>query len=179
MKYVHLSLSLCTVLFRTHSLHCIVDSGLRNLIGLLPTVCRDTRVLSRALTALGSLQLGSRACVRVSKDLWYLRSLPPFYYYFFDCAHGRTNIKSANCRKHFPRISRVYINFKNYFLWSFQSIREKLTHVMEISIDMNRECTHFTHSNNNNNYYITVYLAPPPLSARTFTIGLSGSRGTR
>ncbi len=48
--------------------------------GLLPTTCRDTRVLSRAFAALGSLKLGSRVSVSVSKDHWYLRSLPPFYF---------------------------------------------------------------------------------------------------
>ncbi len=50
----------------------IVDSGLRKLnttVGLLPTVCRDTLVLSRVPAALGSLQLGSRGCVRVSEDI--------------------------------------------------------------------------------------------------------------
>ncbi len=71
--YVHLSLSLCTE-------HCRLGLEKLNItLGLLPTVCRDSRVPSRALTALGSLQLGSRVCVHISKDLWYLRSLPPFY----------------------------------------------------------------------------------------------------
>ncbi len=47
--------------------------------GLLPTICGETQVFSRALIALGALQLGSHVYVRVSKDLWYLRSFPPFY----------------------------------------------------------------------------------------------------
>ena len=51
-----------------------MDSGLEKLnttVGLLPTVCRDTRDLSRALAALSDLymQLGSCVCVSVSKDL--------------------------------------------------------------------------------------------------------------
>ncbi len=60
--------------YRTHRLEL---EKLNTIVGKLPTVGRDTRVLSRALTALGSLQLGSCVCVRVSKNLWYLRSLPP------------------------------------------------------------------------------------------------------
>ncbi len=64
-KDMHLSLSLCL-----EHIASIADSGLEKLnttVGLLPTVCRDTRVLSRALAALGSLQLQFRVCV--SKDL--------------------------------------------------------------------------------------------------------------
>ncbi len=68
-KYVHLSLSHLFSLFRRHS---PLVSEFNTIVGLLPTVYRDTRVLSRALAVLGSLQLGSRVCVRVSKDLWYL-----------------------------------------------------------------------------------------------------------
>ncbi len=42
---------------------------------LMPTICcpGDTQVLCSAFTVLGSLQLGSRVCVSVSTDLWYLR----------------------------------------------------------------------------------------------------------
>ena len=77
-KYVRLSLSLSPVSIRTHSLHCRLGlEKLNTTLCLLPTVCKDTRVLSRALAALGLLQLGS--CVCVSKDLWFVRSLPPFY----------------------------------------------------------------------------------------------------
>ena len=79
-KYLHLSMSLCIVLFRTHNLHCKLGlEKLNTSVGLLHTVCRDTQVLSRAFAALGSLQLGSRVCVRVSKDFWYLRSILPFH----------------------------------------------------------------------------------------------------
>ena len=47
----------------------IVVSGLgkinNTIAGLLPIVYRDTRVLSRALAALKSLQLGSHVCISV------------------------------------------------------------------------------------------------------------------
>ncbi len=53
------------------------------LVQLQAYYLRDTRVLSRALAALRSLQLCSHVCVvSVSKDLWYLRSLLPFYFQF-------------------------------------------------------------------------------------------------
>ncbi len=74
------SFSVCPVLFRTHASIVVSELEKLNTIpGLLPTVCRETQVFSRALAALGLLQLGSHVCVRVSKDLWYLTSLPPFY----------------------------------------------------------------------------------------------------
>ncbi len=47
--------------------------------GLLSTICKDTRVLCSVLAMLGSLQLGSRVCISVSTDHWYLRILPPFF----------------------------------------------------------------------------------------------------
>ncbi len=154
------------VQFYLEHIASIVDSGLR---GLLPTICRDTRVLSRALVALGSLQLGSRVCVRVSRYLWYLRSL----LHFILIVHMRVLTLKAQTAANinFPGYPEYTFNFKYYFLWSWSFLgiyEKKLTHeprtYMEISIDMNRECTHFTHSNNN--YYITHHnsiLSPPPL----------------
>ncbi len=42
---------------------------LNTTVGLLPTICRDTRVLSRVLAAPGSLQLGSCVCHLVESSL--------------------------------------------------------------------------------------------------------------
>ncbi len=79
------ALSLCTVLFRTHSLHCRLGlEKLNTTVGLLPTVCRET-VISRALAALRSLQLGSRVCVRVS---------------FRIIVHMHVLLENANSREH-------------------------------------------------------------------------------
>ncbi len=46
----------------------------------------------------------------VSKNLWFLRNLPPFYFY---CAHARTNITLANIK--LPGYLEYTINFKYYF----------------------------------------------------------------
>ncbi len=103
---MHLSLSLCTVLFRTHSFHCRLGLEKLNttvdLLYLPYVVCRDTQVLSKALAALGSLQLGSCVCVRVSKDLWYLRSLLPFYLFVHIRVLTLKMQTAANIK--FPRI---------------------------------------------------------------------------
>ncbi len=66
---------------------------LNTTVGPLLTICRDPRVLSRALAALRLLQLGSHVGVRVSEDLWSSAIL-------FDCAHAGTDIENANCRRH-------------------------------------------------------------------------------
>ena len=58
--------ALVFVHFYLEHIASIVDSVCET-VSLLPTVCRGTLVLSRAFTALGSLQLGSRVCVRVSR----------------------------------------------------------------------------------------------------------------
>ena len=134
----HLSLSPCTVLFRTHSLHFRLGlAKLNTTVGLLPIVCRDTWVHSRALTALGLLQLGSRVWVCVSKDLLYLRSLPHFIYLIWLCIMCVLTLKTQTAAN--IKFPGYFIKFKYYFLWSFLGIRtdmkrELREHIIIIAI---------------------------------------------
>ena len=122
-KYLHLS-PLAFAQFYLEHIASIVNLGEKlNTSVLLHTECRDTRVLSRALSALGSLQLDTLVCVHVSKDLWYLRSILPFYLIVY--MRVLTLETQTTAKIKYPGYLKYTINIK---YWSFLSIRGKRTH---------------------------------------------------